>query len=213
MSLHGFQQALSELVLSAELRAQILERGAAALGDFDLDARERRRVVAIAGQPGLDTGVLIHRSFRLSMQTRSLPRTCQLLGDRLSDLIHDYWKKNLPLHYNFAWEASRFAGYLRREQNDGRLVEPLLADVLRMDLAAVALQRGLPLDHVDLDPRPGGVDVVETPSPDRLVVVCRHDPKTLLSSLDAGERPAPDAGDYRITLIRDSSGGLRYEFD
>lgn len=211
MTLHGFQQALSELVLSADLRSQVADRGADALSAFDLDPRETRRLLSIAEQSGLGTGILIHRSFRLSMLVRSLPRTCRLLGAGLSDLVHDYWDEHLPLHYNFVWESCRFADYLRRRLENGLLTDPLLSDLLRMDLASMALRRGLKPEQVALDPRPGGADLLETSTPDRLVLVCGHDPRALLTGLDDPGAPRPSKGEFRLVISRQPDGDLQFE--
>lgn len=214
MTLHGFQQALSDLVLSPDLRSRVVDQGADALTAFDLDSRETRRVVAIAGQSGLDAGIMIHRSFRLSMVVRSLPRTCRLLGERLSDLIHDYWRQHLPLHYNFVWESCRFAGYLRERQQEGTLAEPWLHDILRIDLASLALQRGLTPEEVDLDPQPGGADLVSKPAEDRLELVCLHNPRFLLADADAEtplSAPGAPTGDYRLLISRQADGSFDFE--
>ncbi len=210
MTLHGFQQALSELVLSSDLRSQVADRGADALGAFDLDPRETRRLLSIAEQSGLGTGILIHRSFRLSMLVRSLPRACELLGAGLSDLVHDYWDEHLPLHYNFVWESCRFAGYLRRQLEDGSLTEPLLSDLLRIDLASMALRRGLQPEQVALDPRPGAGDLLEASTPNRLVLFCGHDPRALLTGDDPGAA-SPSRGEYRLVISRQPGGDLEFE--
>ncbi len=214
MTLHGFQQALSGLVLSPDLRSQVADQGTDALAAFDLDPREKRRLLAIAGQSGLDTGVLIHRSFRLSMVVRSLPRTCRLLGAKLSDLVHEYWRDHLPLHYNFVWESCRFARYLRDLVQRDSLAEPWLNDVLRIDLASMALQRGLKPEEVDLDPQPGGADLAAAPTGDRFELVCRHDPRILLTDPDPdAEAPpsAPSRGSYRLIISRQPDGSLDFE--
>lgn len=211
MTLHGFQQALSELVLSPDLRSQVVDQGTEVLTAFDLDPREKRRLLAIARQPGLNTGVLIHRSFRLSTVVRSLPRTCRLLGDRLSDLVHEYWREHLPLHFNFVWESCRFARYLRGLQQAGSLAEPWLHDVLRIDLASMALQRGLKPEEVELDPQPGGADLAAAPTDDRIELACRHDPRILLTDPDAETPPSAPRGNYRLIISRQSDGSLDFE--
>ncbi|MEM8934177.1 MAG: hypothetical protein AAGE94_23490 [Acidobacteriota bacterium] len=213
MTLHAFQQALSELVLSPDLRAEVVDRGTDALAAFDLDPREQRRVLSIAKQSGLGAGVLIHRSFRLSMIVRSLPGTCRLLGPRLSDLVHDYWREHLPLHYHFVWESCRFAGYLRGLVESETLAEPWLLDMLRIDLACMALQRGLNPEEVDLDPQSDGADLAEAATEDRLVVICHHDPRPLLADLDPdADGPfAPPSGQYRLVIRRQADGRLDFE--
>ena len=211
MTLLGFQQALSELVLSPDLRSQVADQGPEALAAFDLDPREKRRLSAIARQSGLDAGILIHRSFRLSMVVRSLPRTCRLLGARLSDLVHEYWREHLPLHYNFVWESCRFARYLRGLQQTGDLAEPRLPDVLRIDLASMALLRGLRPEEVDLDPRPGGADLAAASREDRLELVCRHDPRPLLTDSGPETPPSAPEGSHRLFITRRPDGSLDFE--
>ncbi|MEM9595498.1 MAG: hypothetical protein AAGD06_14590 [Acidobacteriota bacterium] len=210
MSLQGFQQALSELVLSPDLRERVEAEGIGALGTFDLDPREQRRVLSIVGQSGLDTGVMIHRSFRLSMLTHSLSRTCRLLGPALGELVHDYWRSNLPLHYNYVWESCRFARFLEKRWRDGELESAYLPDVVRIDRASLGLRRGLAPERVDLDPVVGGDDLAEPPRPGFLVLSCAHDPMVLLADLAAGGEVSAAPGRFRLGVHRRANGTLDF---
>src|SRR5437764_905727 len=115
MSLLGFQQALAELVMTPALRRRVADGGAqvdAALAAYELSARERRRLEALARDPGLTTGTTIHRSFRLSMLLNTLPRTCKVLPPAaLRELVHAYWQGTVPWSIQYVPEARRFAEF------------------------------------------------------------------------------------------------------
>src|SRR4051812_32758033 len=110
MSLQEFQRALSDLVMSPALRARVAAEGDEDLGAYELSERELRRLKALARDPGLRTGALIHRASRLSMLSNTIPRTCRALGSRgLKELVHAYWNEHLPQSMLYVQEATRFA--------------------------------------------------------------------------------------------------------
>jgi hypothetical protein len=200
MSLQSFQQALSELVRSVELRAAAREDPGRAFAAFDLTPREHRRLTAIAADARLATGTVIHRSFRLSMLANALPRTCKILGPQLKRVVHEYWKRNLPVNYYYQQEALRFGRFALTEIERGGLEIPHLREVLELELAALEL--------------PAGPETGELGSaPSAQVVIRFHcDPEALLEALDEG-RPTgelpPEELDLR--LWRDPSGRVVWE--
>ena len=209
MSLLGFQQALSELVMTPALRRRIAEGGAAvgdALAAYELSDRERRRLAALARDPGLKTGTTIHRSFRLSMLANALPRTCKVLAPQaLRELVRVYWKEHLPRSLQYVPEARRFAEYARGRSRAGEIPDhPYLDEVLETELAILDLGE-LPAWEPAADALAADGD------PRRRVVPFRHDPDAVLGPLAAGQAPPAGLPEGEHYLLLTARGGGRVD--
>lgn len=207
MSLQGFQQALTDLVMSPALRARVSE-DPSCLGGYDLSELERRRLASLARDPRVRTPTFLHRSFRLSMLANTLPRSCKALGPRgLRELTHPYWSEGPPRTMQYVKEAHLFGGYALGRLRDGSFQHPFLEEVLETELAALTLDRSGAVW------KPG-----ERPVPDDLAVqalrlhpACRaipwrHDPDAVLAALDAG-RPLEGFPEAEHCLLLTAAGG------
>src|SRR6266545_6479460 len=88
----AFQAALARLLVDGDFRDEVRARGEPAL-DADLTALERRRVVAVASDAGLEITRTLHDGWRLSKALLMLPMTCALLGhERLARELRDFWR-------------------------------------------------------------------------------------------------------------------------
>jgi hypothetical protein len=211
VSLLGFQQALSELVMTPALRRRIAEGGAAvgdALAAYELSDRERRRLAALARDPGLKMGTTIHRSFRLSMLANALPRTCKVLPPQaLRELVHAYWKESLPRSLQYAPEARGFAEFALARSRAGAVPDsPYLDEVLETELAILALAE-----------IPAKEPAADAPASDgdgdsrRRVVPFRHDPDAVLGPLAAGRVPPGGLPEGEHYLLLTARGGGRVD--
>ncbi|HEY0782750.1 MAG TPA: hypothetical protein VGE98_09865, partial [Thermoanaerobaculia bacterium] len=141
MSLRGFQQALSELVMSPQFRRQVAAEPAAALAAYDLSPRESERLATIAHDERIKAGTIIHRSFRLATLSNTLPRTCRALGgEGVRELATAYWKDNLPRNYFYAQEAVRFARFALARLAESEVRYRYLPEVLLAELAMLELR-------------------------------------------------------------------------
>ncbi len=229
MSLLAFQQALSELVMTPALRRRVAEGGAGgqggddALAAYDLSDRERRRLAALARDPGLKTGTTIHRSFRLSMLLNTLPRTCKVLAPQaLRELVHAYWKGTVPRSIQYVPEARRFAEFARERLRAGAVADnPYLGEVLETELAILALAERDPWSPPVEPETTAPASAASEPAGDgpaswRLHPSCRmvpfrHDPGAVLQPLAAGVAPPADLaeGEHHFLLL--SRGGGRVD--
>jgi hypothetical protein len=220
MSLRGFQQALSELVMQPALRRRLAEGAeeetAAALAAYDLSERERRRLALLVRDPGLQTGTTIHRSFRLSMLANALPRTCKALRPpELKELVYAYWREHLPRSYQYLPEARGFAEFALARVRAGGLVNPFAEEVLEAELAMIALARveaWQPPEATGEETGEGG-DAKVRLHPLCRIVPFRHDPDTLLPALAAGRVPADGAdalpeGEHYLLLLSAGEGKI-----
>lgn len=91
MSVATYQDVFCRMVASAAYRDHVLVEPDVALAGLDLSDRERRRLLAIAAQPGMRVNTAIHRANRLTPLDQTLPFTCFLLGDELGPLVDRYW--------------------------------------------------------------------------------------------------------------------------
>jgi hypothetical protein len=209
MSLQDFQRALSDLVMSPGLRARVLEEPAAGLAGYELSDQEHRRLAALARDPGLRTGTVLHRASRLSMLSNTIPRTCRVLGGRgLKELVHAYWSEHPPQSMLYVQEAGRFADYAFARLDAGTFANPFLREVLEMELGTLLLSRAAGA----WEP-PAGETGAEVPERPRLHPFCRlvtfrHDPDAVVQALDAG-RPLDGLAEEEHFLLLSAAGGGR----
>ncbi len=196
MSLLGFQRALADMVASPALAMAVRRREAEALVTYDLTPRDRRRLQAVAAQPGMEVNCTLYRSNRLTPIVMLLPYTCFVLGDRLRWIAERFWDANLT-DLQFATEVERFAAFLRGLELD----EPLLEEILSFELATNEL-RFLPRRALAEEAARSAGDGLRL-HPLVRVVHFRHEPASLLERLAAAE-PLPYAlaeGDFAIVLM------------
>ena len=91
MSLASFQNALAAMVMDESFAQAVRDDSTQALTVFDLEPRERERLVGIASQPGLRIGTFFHHSFRMTKIAYTLPRTKEKLGEKLGAVLMLYW--------------------------------------------------------------------------------------------------------------------------
>ncbi len=184
MSLQDFQRALSDLVMSPGLRSRVAETPAEGLAAYELSDQEHRRLAALARDPGLRTGTIIHRASRLAMLSNTIPRTCRVLGARgLKELVHAYWSEHPPQSMLYVQEARRFADYAFARLAAGTFENPFFREVLEMELGILILSRAECAWE-----RSESTKVPERPRlhPCCRVVAFRHDPDAVIRTLDAG---------------------------
>lgn len=207
MSLQGFQQALTDLVMSPALRARVAEDPAACLSGYELSELEVRRLAALARDPRVRTPTLLHRSFRLSMLANTLPRTCKALGPQgLRELTHAYWSEGPPRTMQYVKEALRFSEYALGRLRDGSFRHDFLEEVVETETAILTLGRSGLVREPGERPVPADL-ALQAP---RLHPACRpvpwrHDPNAVLAALDAG-RPLDGmpAGEHVLLLAAEA---------
>jgi hypothetical protein len=209
MSLQGFQQALTDLVMSPALRARVAE-DPACLAGYDLSELELRRLAALAGDPRVRTPTYLHRAFRLSMLANTLPRTCKALGPKgLRELTHAYWSEGPPRTMQYVKEALRFGGFALGRLRDGSFRHDFLEEILETEMAALTLDRTGAVWEPGERPVPGDL-AFQTPRlhPACRVVPWRHDPDAVLAALETG-RPLERISEGQHALLLAAEGGGR----
>lgn len=230
MSLLGFQQALSELVISPEFCSTVKTDPERALSAFDLTPLEHQRLEILVTQPGLSIGTMIHRSFRLSMLVNTLPKTCKVLEFHgFKEIIHGYWRTQLPRNFYFEQEAARFGEFIFAQLKLGLLQSDFLEEVLRFELAVLSLigsgeQGALSREKKDASAlleggkRPDKERAGHSDSksdfpclnPLYRIVFFGHEPEILLQALDEGRMPEHlTQGNYYLLLARSASNQLQ----
>jgi len=206
MSLQDFQRALSDLVMSPGLRTRVAEAPAESLAGYELSDQEHRRLTALARDPGLRTGTIIHRASRLAMLSNTVPRTCRVLGSRgLKELVHAYWSEHPPQSMLYVQEASRFADYAFARLAAGTFENPFLREVLEMELGILILSRAERAWE-----RLVGTEIPERPRlhPFCRLVAFRHDPDAVIQALDTG-RPLDGITAAEHFLLLSAAGAGR----
>jgi len=190
---------MCDLVRSPALCRALLAAPAEVLSRYELSARERRRLLAIAEQPGMALTAALHGASRLSPIHALLPRTCLLLGPALAGESERFWAGHEPSDPPFRPEAERFAAYLRGRICDGASLSPFLPEILDFELAMIAL-RYLPRQTI-VDELAAGGDRLWLHPLVRLVRF-RHEPTQLLRCLTEMRAPPRDlpTGEHWVLL-------------
>lgn len=179
------------MVASAAYRDHVLAQPDVALAGFDLSDRERRRLLAIAAQPGMRVNTAIHRANRLTPLDQTLPFTCFLLGDELGPIVDRYWMENTTENLQLPAECARFARFLEDRLRANEISNPYVAEVLAFERACTELRF-----DVAADARRAGLP------PKVRVIRFRHDPIRLLETLSKLQTPPGDlaAGAFHLVI-------------
>jgi uncharacterized protein (UPF0276 family) len=134
---------------------------------------------SLADDPAVPVFQKLVWQVRAGMIVDNLALTCRLLmlshGEAFLRALFDDFFARVPPEIFGSAESDAFAGFLREQQID----EPLLADVLAYEIAAM---------HVQLD---GGTQVIRT----------RHDPNALVAALSDDRIPAGvEEGDFEVVV-------------
>lgn len=135
MSLKEFQRALCDAVASTSRATTLRDDPDRALARYELTDRERRRLVAIAHQRGMATSAAIYRLNRVEPLCEFLPWTWKLLGDDLVTHASRFWEEHAT-DLQYAPEVSAFGAFLTARIREGLVLQPHVADVLALELAA-----------------------------------------------------------------------------
>jgi len=189
------------MVASPAFRERVLERPGEVLDSLDLTERERRRLLAMAAQPGMRVSTAIHRANRLSPLEQSLPFTCFLLGESLPDLVERYWSENPTENLQIPAEYERFAAYLGGEIRAGRVAGPYLEEVLAFERACTELR------FFTADELGRRASASAGLPPQVRIVTFRHDPERLLGALEKLEMPPPEIERGEFHLLIDCRSG------
>lgn len=140
MSLAEFQRRLARLVVTPEVGDA--ERHGWRTST-ELDERERRRLAAIADHEGLETARVIHRFFRANALMEGLPLSLQGFGPgEIKPLVAAFWGQHAPTSiYNHS-ESAAFGAFVLARIEAGEHHNPVLADLLRYELAEIELRTG-----------------------------------------------------------------------
>ena len=190
MSLQAFQSTMLRLIADPAFRDSAIADGDATLAPLGLTGIERRRLLAIAADRGLDINRTLHKGFRLGKLRALLPMTCQLLGSRrLARELSGFWAYRPPASFSFVPEALEFCDWLAPRAARVRYLD----EVLAYERAMLELERA----------RSG-----DAPSQ---IVHFRHDPTRLFGALSAGLRPrAIPACDCRAIGSRGRDGRIHW---
>jgi hypothetical protein len=198
VSLQAFQRAFCDLIASPDLCVRLRADPDEVLAAYDLSPRERRRLTDITRQRGMSVNCTLYRVNRVTPLYDLLPRTCSLLGERLTGELEAFWRQS-ETDLQYGPELGRFARFLHGRVAAGELASPLLPEVLDLELAWNSL-RYVPrrrilagLDERDAD---GGLRV----NPLVRVVRFEHDPVAVLSLVADGEERELETGEHYLLL-------------
>ena len=108
-----FQRALADLTASPELCRRVRKDSEVLNLDYDLTAKEWRRLVAVVMSDGMRANCILYRANRLAPIALNLPRTCSALGDDLNRIVSAYWDSEPITDVHFLVETDRFCRFLR----------------------------------------------------------------------------------------------------
>jgi hypothetical protein len=200
MSIADFQRALCDLTLNPTLAAAVIGTGAGALSDYRLTPRERSRIIAVAGQPGMAVNCTLARANRFAPIVDAFPLTCWLLKPHLRMLLDELWSTHRPTDYQFAKEVDAFSAFVQSRLSQGTLKNPYAEDIFRYESAAWTLIQTLQVTHTG----PAQDAMIQR----SITVRFDHDPHRLVPPLERNQIPPPNIprGNYlvRLTLRGDT---------
>ena len=185
LSLIAFQAALADLVASPQRCLAARAEPEVAFAGYDLDDRERSRLISVVWQRGMSANCTVYRATRLIAIYTLLPLTCALLGSSLTEEVDRYWDNGARLEIHFDAELTAFAAHLRPRLSE-RLVSlqwdhMAVRDVLDLEVAIELLRLRSTAGVETPGPQIGCLGL----SPDYRVVRLAHEPQSLLSAARA----------------------------
>lgn len=179
MSLNGFQQAILELTLAPKWFHALRRGEYDFLDGYDLNERERGRLIDISQQNGIAMNCSLARGNRLEVIVGAFPKTCILLKPMLSRLLDELWESRQPDNYQLFGEEDAFAEFVAIKIGHDELDVEYLRDIFDFEIACRGLRIWLETsDDADV--------VFET------VIHFQHSPDQLLPPLN--RRVAPPTG-------------------
>lgn len=154
MSLAEFQRAFADLISSPPLVLAARANPDAVLGDYHLDARERRRLIAMLGDAGMSINCTLFRVNRLTPLYSVLPLTCAWLGASLSTELDAFWAASRNASLQYGPEAWRFGRWIQARIEAGSLSPGPVEDALRFELAAFEVRTAATEGPPELYPHP-----------------------------------------------------------
>jgi hypothetical protein len=195
MSLQGFQRALVDLTLAPGF-FRALRRGESGLLDrYELNERERHRLLEISHQAGVAMNCSLSRGNRLELIVAAFPKTCTLLKPLLPGLLDELWERHEPDNYQLFGEENAFAAFLSRKISEGELRVEYLSEIFAYELACQDLA-------MQLETSTGPAESFET------VVEFNHPPDQLLPPLERLVAPPPSLpkGVFPVHICLSESG-------
>ncbi len=120
-----FQRALADLTASPELTQKIRIDPIDLRERYELDDQEFHQLVAIVQSPGMRANCILYRANRLAPIAINLPETCRLLGDRLEELVSEYWRSQPITNVHFLVETDLFCKFLHSQEIPGKAARAL----------------------------------------------------------------------------------------
>jgi hypothetical protein len=201
MAIAIYQEIFCRMVASLGFRERVLDCPDEVLKGLDLTERERRRLLALAADPGMRVNTAIHRANRLTPLDQTLPFTCFLLGERLGSVVERYWSENPSENLQSPTECERFATFLTAEIEAGHITDPYLEEVLAFERTCTGLRF-----YTEEELRRTGSPGDGLPPLVRITTF-RHDPVQLLEALANLEMPAAELPEGEFHLLIDCRSG------
>jgi hypothetical protein len=207
MSLAEFQRAFSDLIASPALALGARHHAGNVLSGYDLDARERRRLIAMTRDPAMSINCTLFRVNRLTPLYSVLPLTCRWLGTRLSAQLDAFWAASRDATIQYGPEAWRFGEWLQDQIRAGLLSPGPIEDAIQFEVAAFEVRTA-----------PSDLPADRYPHPRKRVVRFKYAPDVVLnpSTLDENCEPSPteeclllDATGEALQVYRLAGNGTR----
>jgi hypothetical protein len=195
LSLEAYQYVLCRMVASSEFRTLVQRRPTETFLGLELTERERTRLVSIANQSGMRVNTAIHRANRLATVAQTMPLTCFLISTRMQEVFDRYWSANPTESLQLPVECERFATFLERELQSGRIEDPYLGEIVSFERACTKLRFYTASELKEYRLSDEGLPVLVS------IVHFRHDPIALLNSLSEVRIPAQiETGDFHLAI-------------
>ena len=117
-----------------------LRRGELGLLDqYELNERERNRLLDISRQPGMAMNCSLARGNRLELIVAAFPKTCTLLKPLLPRLLDELWEQHKPDNYQLFGEEDAFAAFIARKIGQGELTVEYVSEIFDYEIVCQEL--------------------------------------------------------------------------
>lgn len=135
MSTPDFQIAMAKLIASPETCEKTLVDENNFFSEFNLSAKEKKRIHSILRQKGISACCSLYRMNRITPIYMQLSNTSFLLGDDFVPLMEEFWLHYAETSLQFKEEVLEFGKFLMQKIETGTINISYLKEVLQLEIA------------------------------------------------------------------------------
>jgi len=133
MSIAQFQKALYQMIADIPTCIAVRSGNKKFLSNFELTNKERRRLLSVSMQPGMNTNCTLFRMNRVTPLYTSMPNICKMLQKKLLDILLEFWEKHPKSTLQYKEEIKLFYFFLKNKIEDNSISIQYLDKILEFE--------------------------------------------------------------------------------